>query len=170
MKKQLKRMALFKNPPTQNRMAEILGVSVATVNRTLFDKLQLRVRKKKKVQQLSEAQIKNRRERAPGFKQVVDDNKDTILATDEAYFSVQLGHNGQREIHYVSVRKQGESSSQENVKFIEREERFAPKVMVWAGVSYHSKTSLYFVEKGAKINSEYYQKYVLKKFLKRDRQ
>lgn len=120
MKKQLKRMALFKNPPTQDRMAEILGVSVATVNRTLFDKLQLRVRKKKKVQQLSEAQIKNRRERAPGFKQVVDENKEIILTTDEAYFSVQLGHNGQREIHYVSARKQGESISQENVKFIER--------------------------------------------------
>jgi len=40
--------------------------------------------------------------------------------------------------------------------------------MVWAGVSFNGKTSLHFVEPGAKINSKYYVNNVLKKFLARD--
>lgn len=40
--------------------------------------------------------------------------------------------------------------------------------MVWAGVSFRGKTRLFFIEPGAKINSEYYCTNVLKPFLARD--
>ncbi|CAF2087242.1 unnamed protein product [Rotaria magnacalcarata] len=40
--------------------------------------------------------------------------------------------------------------------------------MVWGGVSSHGKTTLRFVEPGAKINSNYYINNILKPFLRRD--
>ncbi|CAF4404639.1 unnamed protein product, partial [Rotaria magnacalcarata] len=48
---------------------------------------------------------------------------------------------------------------------------YRPKVfMVWGGVSIssHGKTTLRFVEPGAKINSNYYINNILKSFLRRD--
>ena len=40
--------------------------------------------------------------------------------------------------------------------------------MVWAGVSFHGKTKLYFIKPGVKINSTYYINNVLKPFLAYD--
>lgn len=42
--------------------------------------------------------------------------------------------------------------------------------MVWVGISYHSKTNLYFIKPGAKINGVYYQKNVIAKFMGRERE
>ena len=47
-------------------------------------------------------------------------------------------------------------------------ERFqhADKVMIWAAVSKKGKFPLVFVEKGIKINAEYYKSHILESVLK----
>ena len=85
-----------------------------------------------------------------------------MITTDEAWFRL-VKINGKRRIQYV--RRDVKNPTID--KFF-RKEAFAKGFMVWAGVSFNGKTSLHFVEPGAKINSEYYCNNVLKKFKQRD--
>ena len=52
-------------------------------------------------------------------------------------------------------------------KFVKRDS-FAPGFMVWAGVSYYGKTSLRIINKGVKVNADYYIGHVLKPFIEKD--
>ena len=49
-----------------------------------------------------------------------------------------------------------------------KNEKFSRGFMVWAGISSNGKTGLHFVNKGAKINSDYYIERVLKRFVRKD--
>ena len=168
---QLKKMAESDNPKTQRVMAEKLKVSQRDVNYWLHKKLDLKVRKKKMVHRLSERNRKQRADKAPELKRILTENLRDILSSDEGYFSISLG-GGKRNFRYEPrTRKSTTNNRTSNIEkdFKEREERFTSKFMVWVGVSYHSKTNLYFIKPGAKINSKYYQKNVIDKFMDRDR-
>ena len=50
------------------------------------------------------------------------------------------------------------------LKVFKRREQHSKGFMVWAAISFNGKTSLHFIEPGAKINSQYYIDHVLKPF------
>lgn len=160
----LERLALQENPMTQKEMKYRLKVSNATVNKTL-KKMNLKLRKKAKVQTLNEAQKEKRVQRAPELKQIILRNKLKLITSDESFFTLQSA-GGRREIYYEKV---GSNTCHNEKFFYENEERFSPKVMVWAGITYHGKSSISFIEPGAKVNSKYYQGNVIKMFLDNDR-
>ena len=54
------------------------------------------------------------------------------------------------------------------LKVFKRREQHSKGFMVWAAISFNGKTSLHFIEPGAKINSQYYIDHVLKPFLAKD--
>jgi hypothetical protein len=159
----LSKMAANPNPPTQTDMAKILGCSQPNINYHLNKKFDLKLRKKSKVHVLTEKNIATRRARA--FKLYRRLNKDQwkkVITTDEAWFYT-TNCNGKRRIQYVS-----RSENSPKLERYQRSESHAKGFMVWAGVSYKGKTSLHFVDPGAKINSQYYCNNVLKNFLARD--
>ena len=159
---QLKTMAMKPNPLTQRQMAVNCGTTQSNINYHLHTTLGLKTRKKTKTFRLSPANIQMRKERTPGFKRIVEENKEKIVTTDESMFSMQLA-GGNRTIFYEC-----EEEEKEEEHFIEQEERFAARVMVWGGISYNHKTDLYFIEPGVKVNSQYYQEQVLDLFKKKD--
>ena len=107
--------------------------------------------------------IENRRVRSlPLYKKLNKAKWQKYVTSDEAWFYL-ANCNGKNRIHYVSRDKK-----QHSVEVNERREAHSKGFMVWSGVSYRGKTSLYFVEPGAKINSQYYINNILKKFLARD--
>jgi hypothetical protein len=112
---------------------------------------------------LSAKNIEIRRQRSLALYKMLNNQKwKNVITTDEAWFYMS-DCNGKRRIHYVS-------RDQKNPK-VERAERRAAhskRFMVWAGVSYNGKTSLHFIEPGAKVNRHYYIDNVLRKFLARD--
>jgi len=62
--------------------------------------------------------------------------------------------------------RKGETVS-DKLKFVKRES-FAKGFMAWAGVSYRGKTEIRFINKGTKVNSNFYINKVLKPFLRND--
>ena len=67
---------------------------------------------------------------------------------------------GRRKVYYI----RGNQYDRQKAKFVKRD-AFAPGFMVWAGISFYGKTSLIFINKGVKVNSDYYINSVLKTFL-----
>ena len=52
----------------------------------------------------------------------------------------------------------------QNLKFVKRDS-FAPEFMTWVGESFHGKTDIRVIDKGVKVNSDFYIKKVLKHFV-----
>ena len=55
----------------------------------------------------------------------------------------------------------------QKLKFVNRDS-FAPGFMMWAGVNYYGKTSLRIINKGVKVNADYYIGHGLKPFIEKD--
>lgn len=141
----LKSMVSNDNPLPQRSIAAKLGLHLKTVQHHINKTLNMEKRKKKKVHRLNEEQKKKRRERTPELLRIIENNLQRIITSDESLFYLQ-GTGGHRDIYYA---RRGEEREK---KFFERVERFSKKVMVWGGISFHSRTNLYFVEPGIKIN------------------
>ena len=149
------------NPPTQRFMASKLHLSPSTVNHYVNEKLGRKLRKKPKCHRLTEKNIQNRKEKSPLFIKYLKQLK-KIVTSDEAMFYMQMA-NGVRDSQYVDrIDKNPHLEARENV------ERYSPHVMVWAGVSYDHKSSIIFVEEGAKMNAKTYIRTILKPFIKKD--
>ena len=73
------------DPPTQRKMAMKLGVHHSTVQKYLKQNGMKLVRKKK-VHQLNEKQIEERKERAPKLMKKIRDNMRSIITSDESLF------------------------------------------------------------------------------------
>ena len=161
--KTLDRMTKKINPPTQKAMASVLGVSQQNISHHINKTLNKKKRKKGLVHCLSDKNIADRKSRSFNLYRMLNKSKwQKVITTDEAWFRL-VKTNGKRRIQYV---KRDEKNP--IIDRFQRKESFAKGFMVWAGVSYNGKTSLHFVDPGAKINSEYYCNNVLKKFLARD--
>ena len=162
--KKLKNWTQNPNPKTQNEMARNLNCSQQNVSYHIKKNLNLKIKVKNSVHRLTENNVEQRRRRSLKlYKMLNNDQWKKYVTTDEAFFYVN-DFNGQRKIHYVSRNM----SSRKSTEFYTRKENFSPGLMVWAGISAKGKTKLYFIEPGAKINSDYYINNVLKKFLARD--
>ena len=84
------------------------------------------------------------------------------MTTDEAMFYMG-GTYGRRHVCYI----RSNETDKQNLQFVKRDS-FAPGFMVWAGVSYYGKTSLRIINKGVKVNADYYIGHVLKPFIEKD--
>ena len=84
----------------------------------------------------------------------------SILFTDEKIFTVERCHNHQND----RILLQKGSSTSPDASTITRN-HFPSHVMVWAGVTANGKTPLVFVDKGVKINAQFYQQQILRDVL-----
>ena len=85
--RKIDRMIKRVNPPSQGEMANSCGVSLGTVNRIINCLLKAKLRKKRPVHKLSDAQIKKRRARAWRLYLCLNNNKwKNFVTTDEAMF------------------------------------------------------------------------------------
>ena len=161
--RKIDRMIKRVNPPSQPEMANSCGVSLGTVNRIINCLLKAKLRKKRPVHKLSDAQIKKRRAPAWRLYLRLNNNKwKNFVTTDEAMFYMG-GSYGRRRVCYI----RSNETDMQKLKFVKRDS-FAPGFMVWAGVSYYGKTSLRIINKGVKVNADYYIGHVLKPFIEKD--
>ena len=84
------------------------------------------------------------------------------MTTDKAMFYMG-GSYGRRRVCYI----RSNETDMQKLKFVKRDS-FAPGFMVWAGVSYYGKTSLRIINKGVKVNADYYIGHVFKSFIEKD--
>jgi hypothetical protein len=150
------------NPPTQRAIAKSLDISQTSISRIIkntgFICLQ-----KRKVQQLSLSSITKRRQRSSGLCcQLANHRYKKFITTDESWFYLACTR-GKRKVCYIK------KADPNYDRMIIQQNTSRPKgFMVWGGVSSKGKTTLRFVEPGAKINSTYYIKNILQSFLSRD--
>lgn len=153
------RERIARNPQRSARkMAKDFGISKNRMQTILKDELGLRAFKKSKIHGLSNAQKVKRFERS---KILLDWHAgDEIIFSDEKLFLLQESHNTQNDRVYAT--------SLDNIPTNKRQvQRFqnVSSVMVWGAISRRAKLPLVFIEKGVKINQQYYKDEVLKKFL-----
>lgn len=151
------------NPPTQREMALKLKVSVGTVNRVIKQVICAKLRKKCKVHQLNATQILKRRQRSWRLYQKLCAGKwKHFVTSDEAMFYLG-GSYGRRKVCYV---RKGAVAG-DNLKFVKRD-AFAAGFMAWAAVCFNGKTAIRIIDKGTKVNADFYIRNVLRPFLDKD--
>ena len=150
------------DPPTQRAIAKSLQISQSTVCKTIKDSGFV-LRKKRKVQKLTSAHVEKRRQRARRlYLQLANGRYRNFITTDESWFYLD-GTSGKRKVCYIK------KSDPDYDRMLLQQDSSRPKgFMVWGGISAKGKTTLRFVEPGAKINSDYYVNKILKPFLSRD--
>ena len=143
-------------------MAKKCGVSLGTVNRVIAKILKAKLRKKHCVS-LSEAHVLKRHAHSGSLYLRLNCGKwKNVVTTDEAMFYMG-GSYGRRHVCYVHCNE----TDLQKLKFVKCEV-FSPGFMVWASVSFYSKTQLLFTDKGVKMNIDYNINKVLMHFLVRD--
>ncbi|CAF1042739.1 unnamed protein product [Didymodactylos carnosus] len=150
------------HPPTQRAVAKSLHISQSTVSKIIKESGFV-LRKKRKVQKLTSANVEKRRQRSRRFYlQLANGRYRNFITTDESWFYLD-GTSGKRKVCYIK------KSDPNYDRMIIQQDSSRPKgFMVWGGVSSKGKTTLRFVEPGAKVNSQYYINKILKPFLSRD--
>lgn len=88
-------------------------------------------------------------------------NLSKIITTDEKLF--HLSQTGVQTPFYYKKR-----GDRRRCLATHAQRSFPKSVMVWAGISMNGKTKLRFVTQGVKINSEHYQKNIMKPFIEED--
>ena len=150
------------NPPTQRAIAKSVHVSQSSVSR-IIKNAGFTLRKKQKVQKLTSSTIIKRQQRSRGlYRQLANQRYKNFITTDESWFYLDETR-GIRKVCYIK------KSDPDYDRMIIQQNTSRPKgFMVWGGVSSKGKTTLRFVEPGAKINSNYYITNILRPFLSRD--
>ncbi|CAF1287268.1 unnamed protein product [Rotaria sordida] len=150
------------NPPTQRAIAKSVHVSQSTIS-NIIKNAGFALRKKRKVQKLASSNIAKRRQRSRGlYRQLANHRYKNFITTDESWFYLDETR-GKRKVCYIK------KSDPNYDRMIIQQSNSRPKgFMVWGGVSSKGKTTLRFVEPGAKINSTYYITNILKPFLSKD--
>ena len=104
-----------------------------------------------------------RHKRAPRLdRQLANYRYRNFVTADESWFYLG-GTEGKGNVCYIK------KSDSDYEKMILQQDSSLPKgFMVWPGISSSGKTSMRFVQPGAKINADYYIDRILKPFLSRD--
>jgi inhibitor of nuclear factor kappa-B kinase subunit alpha len=152
-----------RNPRRSGRkMARELNISQGSMRNILKNELGLKPLKFQKVQDLTDAQKKVRLERAKELLRLAESgNLPNLVFSDEKPFIIEQFVNKQNDRVYLPQR------SAENLNHRLATRNQAPAmVMVWAAVSAESRSPLVFVDRGVKINAEYYRENILEGALK----
>jgi transposase len=158
----LKKMAENPNPRTQKSMAKSLNISQQVVSYQINKVLDKKLTKKPKGQELSEKTIQKRYRRSwPLYLKLRGQRWTKLVTSDEAWFYLD-STSRKTKLQYLS-------RGQKRTSLETFTSKSHPKgVLVWVGISANGCTQARFVERGAKVNSDYYIKNVLKPFLTRD--
>lgn len=143
-----------------NEIAREIEVSRSTVRNIVHNELKLKCLKKKRAQELTEANKLTRFVRA---KQLLRDYPQSkvhfIWFTDEKLFTVAAPKNAQNDRLYVptgTLKKQVSAT-----RLLKTRSTFTKSVMVSVGVSSLGATELIFIDPGVKINGAYYRDVLL---------
>lgn len=150
-------------PSTHSSMREIareVGVSLKTVQNIVHKDIRLKCLKKKRAQQLTEANMLTRLVRSRQLLREYPQSKvHFIWFTDEKLFTVAAPNNAQNDRLYVAL---GAKKKQvPAARLLRTRSTFSKSVMVSVGVSSLGATELIFVEPGVKINGAYYRDVLL---------
>ena len=154
------------NPGTHKSPREIereTGISRSTIRRIAKHDLNLTPYKRLKGQKLSMIDENKRRKRVSLLLQKI--TKETLkktFFTDEKIFTVDTPRNTQNDRVYADVEKKNEIVDD---RLYTTKNTFPKKIMVSVGVSQLGKTSVFFIDSGAKVNADYYQTQLLSKMI-----
>lgn len=153
---------ISRNPQRSTRkLGRDLQISKSSIHRILRDDCQFKAYHKRKVHGLTSKQKDARRLRCKALLARFDDKSvENIIFSDEKLFVVQQSHNSKNDIVYaLSI-----DDIPENIRTVQRFQNTS-SVMVWAALSKKGKFPLVFIEKGVKINANYYQSEILERQL-----
>lgn len=145
---------------SQRQIARETGISQASVNRIVHKGLNLQCFKKKRAQELTEANKLTRLARAQQLlKKYPPALVSFIWFTDEKLFTVAPPVNLQNDRLYAAIgtRKRDLPAA----RLLKTRSNFSKSVMVSVGVSALGCTELIFIEPGVKINGAYYRDVLL---------
>jgi len=140
-------------------IARETGVSHTSVRRIIKKDLNLKTFRRREVQLLSNSDKKKRLSACRRLKvRMTPDKVAQTWFSDEKLFTVQTPTNTQNDRIYAAVSRKRDVPPE---RLLKGRKHFSQSVMVSVAVSKHGKTSLVFVDRGAKVNSSYYCDYVL---------
>jgi inhibitor of nuclear factor kappa-B kinase subunit alpha len=143
-----------------NEIAREIEVSRSTVRNIVHNELKLKCLKKKRAQELTEANKLTRFVRAKQLLRAYPQSKvHFIWFTDEKLFTVAAPKNAQNDRLYVptgTLKKQVSAA-----RLLKTRSTFTKSVMVSVGVSSLGATELIFIDPGVKINGAYYRDVLL---------
>lgn len=140
------------------KLANDLKMSIGAAYNLLTKDLGCKPYKKRKVHGVSAAAQKKRRDRANQI--LAWHAGDEFIFSDEKLFVLEQHHNAQNDrLWSVSFK-----DIPENERSVPRFQS-ASSVMVWGAICKRGKLPLVFIEKGVKINAQYYKTEVLEKVL-----
>lgn len=143
---------------TQREIARELEISTTSVNEIIHRDLRLKCYKKRKATELTEANKLTRLQRAKLLlKRFPSSLVNFIVFTDEKVFTVARPSNTQNDRVYASTLKRNIPAS----RLLRTRSHFSQSLMVSVGVSALGRTSIHFVEPGAKVNGKYYRDVLL---------
>lgn len=150
-------------PGTHSSLREIareVGVSWSSVRNIVHKDIRLKCLKKKRAQQLTQANMLTRLVRSKQLlRQYPQSQVDFIWFTDEKLFTVQAPNNAQNDRLYVTA--ETKKKQVPAARLLSTRSNFSKSVMVSVGVSSLGATQLIFVEPGVKINGAYYRDVLL---------
>jgi hypothetical protein len=143
------------------------GIPRSSVRRIVKQDLQLKTYKRVIGQTLNENCKLKRLQRSRQLLERFPNERSikSIWFTDEKSFTVSTPVNPQNDRLYSAELKKSQVPER---RLVREREHFSRNIMVSVGVSRMGKTSVVFVEPGAKVNSEYYCDHVLRRGLLRD--
>ena len=154
--KKIKARTSGKNTKPIKQIAIDLKVSRRTVQRVIYDDLQLKKRSKRKVHVLTESNRENRtRNSKLLYQSICGQQSEFAVTLDEAIFQFIPG-NHESDVIFI---KKGEDIPQDFVKQVNQVQ--PPRVMVVAGITGRGPLKARIVPQKSKVNAEYYVKHVL---------
>ena len=154
---------LDRNPRRSGRkMARELNISQYSIRQILKNELGVKPLKFQKVQELTPQQKENRLKRAKELLRLAASGElPNLVFSDEKTFVVQQFVNKQNDRVYLPKR------SAENVHLRLATRTQAPAmVMVWAAITADGRSPLVLIDRGIRINAEYYRENILEGVLK----
>ena len=149
---------------TPTEIANELEIDRWTVKRIIDEDLQLRPLKKIKVQKLNELDIEKRFIRCRRMLNIFTRKVlETAFFSDEKIFKVKQQYNRKNDVFYVPKTTKKRDVPGERLN--REQSGFPQKVMVSLAISKAGKTSVLFVEPGAKVDAQYYTEVLLKKMI-----
>ena len=135
-------------------IAQRLGISKDSVNRIVKHDLNLKMYHRVKGQQLKEGDHEKRIVRSKRMlRYFTKDNLRKTFFSDESIFTVEGLYNAHNDVFYSRERKKEDVDES---RIHHGKSQFPKSVMVSAGISNLGKTSLYLIEQGVRVDSQYY--------------